>query len=141
MAQRGDKLERLMASQRKCLARPSPPDRRANLYPFLQRKEVPFPLDSESQVLLRTLVANKSFEPDCLCVDARPSRRSDEKNEERRLNTHTGALGWPISTSNMKTPGFLEKWRERRSGAHYAMMHDGDAGGRTYRRRLIEERS
>jgi hypothetical protein len=80
-----------------------------------------FPLDSESQSLLRTLVSKKSFDPDCVRVDTRSYRRGDENSIPFRY--------WSVRLADLydqiehPTPsGFVERWMERRSGARYVMM-------------------
>lgn len=84
-------------------------------------KDILFPLDSDSQALLRTLVSKESFDPDCLRIDTRSFRRPDEKSISYRY--------WGNRLSDLRedmeapTPkGFVEKWTERRSGARYVMM-------------------
>lgn len=84
-------------------------------------REVLFPLDSESQSLLRSLVSKKSFDPDCLRVDLKTYRRTDESNVTFRYwNARLDDLYDQIQNP---TPSRLfEKWMERRSGARYVMM-------------------
>ncbi len=84
-------------------------------------KEILFPLDSESQSLLRTLVSKKSFDPDCVTLDSRRHRRADETSVPFRY--------WSVRLTDLQdqiqhpTPnGFFERWMERRSGARYVMM-------------------
>ncbi|OAA79429.1 hypothetical protein LEL_02915 [Akanthomyces lecanii RCEF 1005] len=84
-------------------------------------KEILFPLDSDSQALLRTLVCKESFDPDCLRVDTRPYRRLDEKSLcYRYWGNRLSDLQEHMEAPTAK--GFVEKWMERRSGARYVMM-------------------
>lgn len=80
-----------------------------------------FPFDSDSQSLLRTLVAKKGFDPDCVRADSRQYRRAGEKKIPIRY--------WSSRLDDlydqMETPlpsGYFERWLERRSGARYVMM-------------------
>jgi hypothetical protein len=84
-------------------------------------KEILFPLNPESQSLLRTLVLKKSFDPDCLRVDSRSYRRTDESSVQFRY--WGGRLDDLYEQMEHPTPrGILERWMERRSGARYVMM-------------------
>ncbi|KAJ6782846.1 hypothetical protein PWT90_02845 [Aphanocladium album] len=88
---------------------------------LLTLKEILFPLDSDSQALLQSLVAKQSFDPDCLRVDTRPYRRPDEKTVQYRY--WGSRLADLYEQMEAPTPsGYLEKWMERRSGARYVMM-------------------
>ncbi|KAI9155688.1 hypothetical protein HJFPF1_08277 [Paramyrothecium foliicola] len=84
-------------------------------------KEILFPLDSESQSMLRSFVSKKGLDPDCVRVDSRPYRRTDENAIPLRY--------WNLRLADLydqiehPTPsGFFERWMERRSGARYVMM-------------------
>lgn len=88
---------------------------------LLTIKEVLFPLDADSQHLLRTLVNKHSFDPDNLRFDTGAWRRADEKRIAYR---YWGARLADLQ-EQMEAPtpkGFLERWMERRSGARYVMM-------------------
>ncbi|TQV95658.1 hypothetical protein IF1G_05487 [Cordyceps javanica] len=90
-------------------------------------KEILFPLDADSQALLRTLVSKKSFDPDCLRVDTRPYRRPDDCKGAGAATLPYRYWGARLSDlcEHMETPtpsGHLERWMERRSGARHVMM-------------------
>lgn len=84
-------------------------------------QEILFPLESESQSLLRTLVTKQCYDPDGLRVDVRQYRRAEEKTVQlrywgKRLDDLYEQMQNPTPT------GYVEKWMERRSGARYVMM-------------------
>lgn len=88
---------------------------------LLTLKEILFPLEADSQSLLRHLVTKKSFDADCLRIDSREYRRTDEKCISYRY--WAARLADLLEQVENPTPsGHLERWMERRSGARYVMM-------------------
>lgn len=84
-------------------------------------QEILFPLDSDSQSLLRALVSKQGYDPECLRVDIREYRRAEEKTVQLRYwSTRLEDLYEYMQ--NPTPSGYIEKWMERRSGARYVMM-------------------
>ena len=85
-------------------------------------QKIIFPLESNSESLLRALVVKQHFDPDCLrLVDPVPYRRPSENDIPYRyfggrLMDLAHELEHPTARS------FLEKWLERKSGARYVML-------------------
>jgi hypothetical protein len=87
-------------------------------------QKILFPLGSESEALLCSLVSRKGFDPDCLRYGhTGPGlyRRDDE--EEIKYYYFGSRLMDLFEEMENPTPrGVLTKWLERKSGARYAMM-------------------
>ncbi|KAI0597235.1 hypothetical protein F4775DRAFT_263620 [Biscogniauxia sp. FL1348] len=83
-------------------------------------KHVLFPIDPESQSVLRFLVAKEKFDPDICRVDV--SWQLPER--ESLAYEHWGGrlLDLYDELENPAPRGFLETWMERRSGARHVMM-------------------
>ncbi|KAI0458938.1 hypothetical protein F5B21DRAFT_372569 [Xylaria acuta] len=83
-------------------------------------KHVLFPIDSESQSILRSLVAKDKFDPDNCGVNT--SWRLSE--EELMAYEYWGSrlVDLHDELENPTPRGFVETWMERKSGARYVMM-------------------
>lgn len=84
-------------------------------------KNILFPVDAESQSLLRSLVSKANFDPDILRLESSFYGGLDEHQIGyeywgSRLIDLYDELENPMPRS------YLEKWIERRSGARYMMM-------------------
>lgn len=77
-----------------------------------------FPLDSDSELILRGLVAKDSFDRDCLRYDT--SFRVDGEASYKYFGSRLLELYEEVE--NPSPRGFLERWLERKSGARYVMM-------------------
>jgi hypothetical protein len=84
-------------------------------------KYVLFPIDPESQTILRSLINKKNLDPDICRLDTLSWQSSYEEPSayeywgERLLDLY--------DELESPTPrGFLEEWMERKSGARYVMM-------------------
>ena len=84
-------------------------------------QKILFPSDSESQCLLRSLVSNAFFDPDCLRFES-ASYRSNDENEIAYQYFGSQLMDLYDEVENPKPRGLVEKWLERRSGARYVMM-------------------
>ncbi|KAI1372763.1 hypothetical protein F4677DRAFT_241137 [Hypoxylon crocopeplum] len=84
-------------------------------------KYVLFPIEPESQSILRSLVARDGFDPDNCGVDA--SSWKPLEGEPLRYEYWGARLMRLYDELEHPTPrGFLESWLERRSGARYVMF-------------------
>jgi hypothetical protein len=84
-------------------------------------QKILFPSDPDSQSLLRSLVSNSSFDPDCLRFESAANRSDDEKEiEYHYFGARLADLYEEIE--NPRPRGLVEKWFERRSGTRYVMM-------------------
>jgi len=85
-------------------------------------QKILFPLDSDSEPLLRSLVVKHGLDPDCLrLVEATPYRNADESDIP--YHYFGGRLMDLADELENPTPrNFLDKWLERRSGARYVML-------------------
>ncbi len=85
-------------------------------------QKILFPLESDSESLLRSLVVKHGFDPDCLrLVESTPYRRPDE--HDIPYHFFGGRLMDLAQESESPTPRTLvEKWLERKSGARYVML-------------------
>ncbi|KAI5917054.1 hypothetical protein F4810DRAFT_705211 [Camillea tinctor] len=83
-------------------------------------KHILFPIDPESQSILRFLVRKEKFDPDICRVDTlwQPQERVSMVYE----HWGTRLLDLYDELENPTPRGFLETWIERRSGARYVMM-------------------
>lgn len=85
-------------------------------------QKILFPVDSESEPLLRSLVVKQGFDPDCLrLVETAPYRRPSETDISYRY--FGGRLMDLAHELEHPTPrSFIHKWLERKSGARYVML-------------------
>ena len=76
-----------------------------------------FPLGSDSELILRNLVSNNCFDPDCI-------RYESAAYSGNICYSYFGSRLMELYEEvNNPTPrGFVEKWFERKSGARYVMM-------------------
>ncbi|RYP11145.1 hypothetical protein DL764_000216 [Monosporascus ibericus] len=77
-----------------------------------------FPFDSDSELILRSLVSKESFDPDCIHYDFAAY------GEDSICYSYFGSRLMELyeEVENPTPRGFVEKWLERKSGARYAMM-------------------
>ena len=81
-----------------------------------------FPLtDSKSKSLLRSLVRQSSFDPDCLSFES-TSIRNDYERDISYTYLDSRLMDLYAELENPTPRGRLEKWFERKSGARYVMM-------------------
>ncbi|KAF7562348.1 hypothetical protein G7046_g1795 [Stylonectria norvegica] len=87
----------------------------------LDSLQILFPLDPESQALLRSLVSKQSFDPDCLRFGSASYRREDEDDI---LYHYWGSRLMDLydEIENPKPRGPLEIWMEQRSKSRHVMM-------------------
>lgn len=80
-----------------------------------------FPLGSDSEDILRKLVSDGSFDPDCLEYASFLYRR---KGEDDISYQYFGARLVDLfeELEDPSPRGILEKWLQRKSGARYVMM-------------------
>ncbi|KAI1077795.1 hypothetical protein F5B20DRAFT_572028 [Whalleya microplaca] len=84
-------------------------------------KYVLFPIEPESQSILRSLIANNKFDPDNCHVDA--SSWQPHEGETIRYEYWGTRLMKLYDELEDPTPrGVLENWLERKSGARYVML-------------------
>ncbi|KAJ5885186.1 hypothetical protein N7495_009696 [Penicillium taxi] len=76
-----------------------------------------FPLGTDSELILRRLVAKHSLDPDCVNYDF-------AAYEDDFTYRHFGSRLRELydEVENPSPRGFMEKWFERKSGARYVMM-------------------
>ncbi|KAF2964489.1 hypothetical protein GQX73_g9089 [Xylaria multiplex] len=79
-----------------------------------------FPIDSESQSILRSLVAKDKFDPENCRVNASWQLREEELTAYEYWGSRVMDLYDELE--NPTPRGFVEKWMERKSGARYIMM-------------------
>jgi hypothetical protein len=84
-------------------------------------QKILFPLDSDSQSLLRSLVSRASFDPDCLRFESVPYRNEDEKDVPFHY-FGSRLMDLYDEIENPRPRSWVEKWVERRSGARYVMI-------------------
>ena len=84
-------------------------------------QKILFPLGSDSEPLLRSLISKESFDPDCVRYGPESYRRN---GEEEIKYQHFGSRLMDLyeEIENPSPRGFLEKWLERKSGARYVML-------------------
>ncbi|KAI1756109.1 hypothetical protein F4782DRAFT_321019 [Xylaria castorea] len=83
-------------------------------------KYVLFPMDSESQSILRSLVAKDGFDPDNCGVNTSWQLREEELIAYEYWGSRLVDLHDELE--NPTPRGFVETWMERKSGARYFMM-------------------
>ncbi|KAI0545436.1 hypothetical protein F4679DRAFT_477958 [Xylaria curta] len=83
-------------------------------------KDVLFPIDSESQSILRSLVAKDKFDPDNCGVNTSWQLREEELIAYEYWGSRLVDLHDELE--NPTPRGFIETWMERKSGARYVMM-------------------
>lgn len=84
-------------------------------------QKILFPFDSDSEKILRDLVAKESLDPDCLQHASAVYRRESE--EVVSYNCFGARLVDLFRELEDPSPrGILEKWLQRKSGARYMMM-------------------
>ncbi|KAH9884002.1 hypothetical protein F4778DRAFT_578610 [Xylariomycetidae sp. FL2044] len=84
-------------------------------------QDVLFPSELKSQALLRTLVNNQGFDPDCLRFNASEYELDDERDVPYRwLGPRLIDLFEELE--NPSPRGLLERWLERKSRARHVML-------------------
>ncbi|KAI8953300.1 hypothetical protein F4801DRAFT_147012 [Xylaria longipes] len=83
-------------------------------------KYVLFPIDPESQSILRSLVTKDGFDPDNCGVDTSWQLREEELIAYEYWGSRLVDLHYELE--NPTPRGFVETWMERKSGARYVMM-------------------
>lgn len=85
-------------------------------------QKILFPLsDPKSRSLLLSLIANSSFDPDCLRFESASIRNPDERDiSYHYLGARLAELYKELENPNPR--GWAERWLERKSGARYVMM-------------------
>ncbi|CAG9995977.1 unnamed protein product [Clonostachys byssicola] len=84
-------------------------------------QKILFPFGSDSEQILRKLVAKESFDPDCLRYDSAIYRMEGE--EDTSYNYFGARLVDLFKELEDPSPrGILEKWFQRKSSARYMMM-------------------
>ncbi|KAK4079067.1 hypothetical protein Trihar35433_172 [Trichoderma harzianum] len=80
-----------------------------------------FPLDPDSQALLRSLVSKESFDPDCLRFGSASYRRIDENNLPYQ---YWGSRLMDLfdEIENPKPRGFVQTWLDQKSKARHIML-------------------
>ncbi|RYP75566.1 hypothetical protein DL771_002266 [Monosporascus sp. 5C6A] len=84
-------------------------------------QKVLFPLEPESQALLRSLVSKQSFDPDCLRFGSALFRRYHE-NDITYQYWGSRLMDLYDEIENPKPRGLLETWLEQRSKARHVML-------------------
>ncbi|RYP28250.1 hypothetical protein DL767_007300 [Monosporascus sp. MG133] len=84
-------------------------------------QKVLFPLEPESQALLRSLVSKQSFDPDCLRFGSALFRRYHE-NDITYQYWGSRLMDLYEEIENPKPRGLLETWLEQRSKARHVML-------------------
>lgn len=84
-------------------------------------QKILFPLEPESQALLRSLVSKQSLDPDCLRFGSTSYRREGETNTKYQY-WGSRIMDLYDEIENPRPRGFLEKWLERRSKARHVML-------------------
>lgn len=80
-----------------------------------------FPLDPDSQALLRSLVSKESFDPDCLRFGSASYRRINENNIPYQ---YWGSRLMDLfdEIENPKPRGFVQTWLDQKSKARHIML-------------------
>ncbi|KAK3377594.1 hypothetical protein B0H63DRAFT_435786 [Podospora didyma] len=90
-------------------------------------QKILFPLDTDSELILRGLVSKNAFDPDSLQYDSTAYRSSsgDEGGSENDITyTYFGSrlLDLYEELEDPTPRGLAEKWLQRKSGARYVML-------------------
>lgn len=84
-------------------------------------QKILFPLEPDSQAILRSLVSKQSLDPDCLRFGSMPYRTEAEKDIEYQY-WGSRIMDLYDEIENPKPRGFLETWLEQRSKARHVML-------------------
>lgn len=84
-------------------------------------QKILFPMDEDSQRLLRSLVSKQNLDPDCLRFETTIDRADDEHDMKYQ---HWGSRLMDLydEIENPKPRGLFQRWMERKSGDRHVMM-------------------
>ncbi|PKK48789.1 hypothetical protein CI102_5582, partial [Trichoderma harzianum] len=104
-----------------CLSSPEALISRRLALETLYSLQLLFPLDPDSQALLRSLVSKESFDPDCLRFGSASYRRIDENNIPFQ---YWGSRLMDLfdEIENPKPRGFVQTWLDQKSKARHIML-------------------
>ncbi len=80
-----------------------------------------FPLEEQSQTLLRGLISKQNFDPDCLRFGTAPYRLAHEREAGLRY-WDSRLMDLYDEMENPKPRGLLDTWLEQRSKSRHVMM-------------------
>ncbi|KAK1756989.1 hypothetical protein QBC47DRAFT_378211 [Echria macrotheca] len=84
-------------------------------------QKIMFPLEPESQAMLRSLVSKQALDPDCLRFGSTSYRREGE-NDIKYQYWGSRIMDLYDEIENPRPRGYLETWLERRSKARHVML-------------------